>query len=775
MGTDGSIVPVSPRFVPLRTGRAWLRPRAWLLFLVGGLGLAVAGALAADEALVQPWLTFLGLSGTAAILVGIQIHRPARSWPWYLVALCVAATTIGIGVIPHTGWLAPVGQAITAVGYAAGFTGFVMLIRGRIPGGERGAFLDAAILAAGIGVLVWAFGFAPYVSARESSAVTAAFFYPALVASAVVARMWFMEGAHRPATRLLVGLVFATNAITMLTMLRGFIGYGTFTGFFILAEFASLAFVGAAALHPSMAIVPERQRVELAPVGRRRIIALSAALLVNPATLAIEVGVGRHVDPVPYLIGGAVIGLLVIARLGDALRQLGESLRERDSLMELLRRQALYDNLTSLPNRGMFNERLAADFANRSDGRLLAVLLVDLDDFKSVNDTLGHDAGDDLLVAVGQRLRGAIRDGDIAARLGGDEFVIALPACADPQVPLRVAERVLASLAEPFDVGGRRLTTRASIGVAVATRDDRTAEDLVRNADVAMYLAKSRGKGRVEVYEPSMQEAAMTHLQLRADLEAGIADGELRLHYQPIVDLRTGRTIGYEALVRWLHGGRLIAPGEFIPMAESSGLIGPLTDWVADEACRATVDWGTAGARPWVSINMSSSQLIRPDIVSRIGLSLEASGLAPDRLVLEITESALLEIEVAKPAVERLSALGVRLAIDDFGIGYSTLSYLARLPIDIVKIDRSFVIALQHAGPEEAIASAIIALAKRLGLMTIGEGIETAGQLDQLTSLGCDLGQGYYLGRPGPDEDRRRSPLPSGHRLHLPKLASLGA
>ena len=446
MGTDGLDMPVSPRFVPLRTGWAWLRPRAWLVFLTIGLGLAVAGAFTADEAVVQPWLTVLGLTGTAAILVGIHIHTPARSWPWYLVALCVAATTIGIGVLPQTGPLAPVGQVVTAVGYAAGFAGFVMLIRGRIPGGERGAFLDAAILAAGIGVLVWAFGFAPYVSVRESSAVTAAFFYPALVASAVVARMWFIEGAHRPATRLLIGLVFATNAITMLTMLRGVIGYSTFTGLFILAEFASLAFVGAAALHPSMAIVPERQRGELAPVGRRRIIALSAALLVNPATLAIEVGMGRQVDPAPYLIGGAVIGLLVIARLGDALRQLGESLRERDSLMELLRRQALYDNLTSLPNRGMFNERLAADFANRSDGRLLAVLLVDLDDFKSVNDTLGHEAGDDLLVAVGQRLRGAIRDGDIAARLGGDEFVIALPACADPQVPLRVAQRVLASL-----------------------------------------------------------------------------------------------------------------------------------------------------------------------------------------------------------------------------------------------------------------------------------------------------------------------------------------
>ncbi|HYN70009.1 MAG TPA: EAL domain-containing protein, partial [Candidatus Eisenbacteria bacterium] len=237
-----------------------------------------------------------------------------------------------------------------------------------------------------------------------------------------------------------------------------------------------------------------------------------------------------------------------------------------------------------------------------------------------------------------------------------------------------------------------------------------------------------------------------------------------RLHYQPVVDLRTGRTIGYEALVRWLRDGRLIGPDEFIPMAESSGLIGPLTDWVVDEACRTTANWGKAGDRPWVSVNLSSSQLIRRDIVTRLGRTLEATGLSPDRFVVEITESSLLEIDLARPAIERLSEIGVRLAIDDFGTGYSALSYLARLPIDIVKIDQSFVIALEQAGPEEAIAAAIIALARRLGLTTIGEGIETMAQFDQLSALGCDLGQGFYLGRPAANEDLRPLPLPQEHR-----------
>jgi diguanylate cyclase (GGDEF)-like protein len=435
----------------------------------------------------------------------------------------------------------------------------------------------------------------------------------------------------------------------------------------------------------------------------------------------------------------------------------------------------LFDALTSLPNRTLFTERLTAAYENRSPERMLAVLLLDVDDFKSVNDGYGHDAGDALLVVVGQRLRGVLRDSDTAARLGGDEFVIALANFADPSVPMRVAQRILATLSEPFEFGGHRLTMRASVGVAVAGADDRTAEELVRNADIAMYLAKSRGKGRFEVFEPSMQAAAMNLLELRTDLAKAIPGGDLRLHFQPVLELRSGRIVGYEALVRWQRGDRLVPPLDFIPVAESSGLIEPLTDWVIDEACRLTSRWGTDTDQPWVSVNLSSSQLIRQGLVARIGRTLASTGLAADRLVIEITESALLEIDVARPAIERLAELGVRVAIDDFGIGYSALSYLARLPIDIVKIDRSFVIALQQAGPDEAIASAIIALARRLGLTTIGEGIETAAQLDQLTALGCDLGQGFFLGRPTNHEDLRPSPLPRGHRLRLPGLAGLGA
>ena len=775
MGNQSPSAPVRSPATSQIGGLIALPRRAWLGFLVFGLGVTVVGELvgATSPYRAVP-LTVMGLATVVAILAGVRSHRPPRPWPWLLLAACTFLTSIGSAVVSFDGGLAIIGQVSTAAGAIFGFVGFISLIRGRIPGGDRAALLDAAIVASGTGVLIWAFGFAPFaVAARQRSDISVAVFYPSIIALAMVGRMWFLRGAHRPATRLIVLVVIASNAIIILSLIRGTGTDGVLAATGLLANFAEIVFLGAAALHPAMAVTPEAQGVDLRPISRRRMAVLLAALLVNPATLAIQTSGGRQIDAAPYLIGGVLIGILVIVRLSDALRQLGDSYHERGTLMEQLGRQALYDGLTSLPNRTYFNDRLAADFAARSADEPMAVLLIDLDEFKAVNDTYGHEAGDDLLAAVGLRLRGAVRDGDMAARLGGDEFVISLPACVDALVPVHVGERVLAAFTEPFDVGGHLVSVRVSVGIAIAGPDDKTPDDVVRKADLAMYLAKKQGKARIEVFHESMQADASTQLQRRTDLAAGIANGELRLHYQPIVDLLTGRTIGYEALVRWLRNGKLVPPMEFIPLAESSGLISPLTDWVVGEACRTVANWGKVGERPWVSVNLPSSQLVRQDIVAFLGTALDASGLSSDRLVIELTESSLLEIDVARPAIERLSVLGVRLAIDDFGTGYSALNYLASLPIDILKIDRSFVVALEESGPEEAIAMAIIALSKRLGITTIGEGIETMSQNDQLAALGCDLGQGYFIGRPAEGEDLRPTPL-TGKRPRLTAIPGVG-
>jgi diguanylate cyclase (GGDEF)-like protein len=387
-------------------------------------------------------------------------------------------------------------------------------MRKRIPGGDRAALLDAAILASGVGVLVWSLGFAPLVIvARQEPVIPFALFYPTLIALAVVARLWFVGGADRPATRLVILFLLASNVVTGIDALRDLVGQTVLGGAHVLAVFVTLAFVGAAALHPSMAFAAERQQPDIGRISRRRLAALTVALLVNPATLALQVSSGRQLDAAPYLISGIVIGLLVVIRLGDALRRLGETLSERDELMKRLRNQALFDALTALPNRTLFDERLAAAMAERTNAAMLAVLMIDIDDFKGVNDRSGHAAGDAVLVAVGSRLRGAIRAGDTAARFGGDEFVVALPACADAGIPIRVAERILAAMDLPLQIGASVEQIRVSIGIVVAAVDDRTTDDLVRKADVAMYRSKTAGKGRITLFEPGMQATSVARLR----------------------------------------------------------------------------------------------------------------------------------------------------------------------------------------------------------------------------------------------------------------------
>jgi len=416
--------------------------------------------------------------------------------------------------------------------------------------------------------------------------------------------------------------------------------------------------------------------------------------------------------------------------------------------------EAFHDSLTGLASRALFIDRLNHAFAVADrEGTEVAVLFVDLDRFKVVNDSLGHAAGDALLIAVADRLRGGLRGAETAARFGGDEFALLLHDVTRPEQAQMIAERIVESLARPFAINGNEILIGSSVGIALSTPDQRDAEALVHNADLAMYEAKRMGKGRHRLFEPGMQTYQRSTLNLAADLHRALARNEMVLRYQPIVELRTGRVTGLEALVRWMHPDRgMVAPLDFIPLAEESGAILEIGTWVLEEACRQVGIWNTQRQRQpplSISVNLSARQLEQPEFPSIVAEALGCADLDAASLVLEITESLLVhDTATTAEQLRRLKQLGVRLAIDDFGTGYSALAYLHRFPVDILKIDKSFVDKLGSSTKAAALTRAVVQLGQTLELSTIAEGIELAEQFSELNRAGCELGQGYYFARP---------------------------
>jgi diguanylate cyclase (GGDEF)-like protein/PAS domain S-box-containing protein len=440
----------------------------------------------------------------------------------------------------------------------------------------------------------------------------------------------------------------------------------------------------------------------------------------------------------------------------DAVRGIVATLRdvtERRALERELEHQAFHDRLTGLANRALFRDRLEHALARRNRNQHpVAVLLLDLDDFKVVNDSLGHAAGDRLLVLVAERLRGRLRAADTTARMGGDEFAVLLddPAAADEAT--HVAERLIDALAAPYQLDGRELFVRASIGVALAARTGQPADELLRDADMAMYAAKARSRGGYQIFQPALHEAAVGRLALEADLQRGIEDGQFALCYQPILELASGRLVGLEALLRWRHPERgWVAPLDFIPAAEASGQIVPIGRFVLRQACRQAVMWQARfPARPLrMSVNVSARQLQEPEVADDIKRVVDECGLDPRLLVLEITESVLVQdVEAMAAKLRALTAYGLRVAVDDFGTGYSSLSYLHRFPVHLLKIDKSFTDRVDGGFEDAALARAIVRLGQALHLETVAEGVETASQLAALRELGCTFGQGYYFAKP---------------------------
>ncbi len=494
---------------------------------------------------------------------------------------------------------------------------------------------------------------------------------------------------------------------------------------------------------------------------------LASSLVLMSALLAVVLLLSRSiVRPIRDMIGAtgdmvrgnydrrvAPSGIRELDDLGGAVNNLAQQLKIQ---LSTLNYQAFHDSLTGLPNRALFMDRLEQALTRAlRHGKLTGVLLLDLDNFKLINDSMGHLAGDRLLVAVSERMRACVRPEDTVARLGGDEFTFLLEDLDDLSAAVRVAERVSEELRNPLFLDGHEVFAAASIGIAISPPDSQNLpEDLLRNADIALYKAKGEGKAHYVVYDAKMYPQAWERLRAEAEMRRAIGEGQFRVHYQPKVDLHTGGIVGFEALVRWEHPERgMIPPLEFIPLAEDTGLIVPIGEWVLREACHQACRWreqhpSFADPPLTISVNLSVRQLRQKDLTQRIARILHETGLAPEGLSLEITESVLMEdAEGAIATFGSLKDLGVGLEIDDFGTGYSSLSYLKRFPADYLKVDKSFVDGLGEDAEDTAIVSATISMAHALGLKVIAEGVETAGQLARLRELGCDTGQGYYFSR----------------------------
>jgi len=438
----------------------------------------------------------------------------------------------------------------------------------------------------------------------------------------------------------------------------------------------------------------------------------------------------------------------------DGYRGVGRDVTQAMLAEQKVHELARYDSLTGLPNRNMFlGELERAAMRARRNGETFALCFLDLDRFKTINDTVGHDGGDELLKTMAARLRRTVRESDLVARLGGDEFVVLLEGSASASDVSFIAHSLKRAIAEPLSIHGRSFLVTGSIGIGLYPADGEDAATLLKHADAAMYLAKEKGKNNVQFYTAELADLAARQFETESALRLALVRQEFVLHYQPKVDVLTRRVLGMEALVRWQHPTRgMVPPGDFIPLAEERGLIVPIGRWVIQAACRQIRDWRHAGLTvPRVAVNLSARQFADEALVEDIAQAMREHGVAPADIEIELTESVLMvDPDRANTVLQRLHGMGVRISIDDFGTGYSSLSYLKRFPAETVKIDRSFIRGLPGDGDDTAITQAVIAMAHSLGLTVIAEGVENEEQLAALRRLGCDEAQGFLLGRPMP-------------------------
>jgi len=744
---------------------AGLLAYAALASLLCLLRVVLPSGLARDGAFLAATLV-----SAAAVVLGIRRHRPVRPIGWWLLG--AGLVSWGSGDVVHgacalLGWHpspSPADAAYLAA-YPLVAAGLALHLRERARGTRGGTLIDIAVVVSGLTLLAWVGVVEPVlaVTSAQHLARVVDVAYPlgdVLLLGLLVPHLALPGG--RSASGHLLGASLATMLVADATFVHVEVVQGldgTAVGVLYLVSYLLL---GAAALHPTMreaGAAPVEATPAVRPLTRSRTAALVAAVLVAPGLLAVQLLLGNGVSAWPVVLATVVMVLLVVARMEAAVRAVAGAAREREVLQARVAHEAAHDPLTGLPNRAralaLLEVAVHAELrGRRQDGRAAGLLLVDLDRFTQVNDRYGPRTGDAVLQGAADRLRALVRLDDLVGRLGADEFVVVLGRRTEEELR-ETADLVVVALAAPLVAAGHEVVVGASAGATLVGRDGASAAALLGDAGVALARAKEGGRGRAVVVDAALRREVDERTRLEAALREGLAAGELVLRYQPVHELATGAVAGYEALVRWERPGHgLVPPDAFVPVAERSDLVCDLDRWVLVEATRQMAAWTAADparfAGRTVAVNVSGRHLARRAVVDSVLEGLQRSGLSPAQLVVEITETVLVDASTAGEHLGALRDLGVRVSIDDFGTGYTSVAQLQHLPADTLKIDRSFV-ARGGAGGRDLL-SLMVHAGHAAGLAVVAEGVEEVAQMADLRALGCDLVQGYLLGRPVPAE-----------------------
>jgi diguanylate cyclase (GGDEF)-like protein len=720
-----------------------------------GVGLTLlAVLLAGPEQLSSPIMALLLAQGLVAIHRGPRLNRPddltpwrhVRNASWFFVVSSLVRVVREVGGLPDSLELLP--DLLTVPAYLLVGLCFMIMLRQRRADDDDSARVDALLLGLSTAFLTWTFLIAPHLADGLSGSRLVNAMFPVFDVTILVlaARLMLSRGVRQPALWMMVLACGALFTGDLLYCLREALEVGGIPQRLVDTSLMLMfVLLTAAALHPSMRTLTEPQQGVTRDLSRGRI-ALIGAMVIFPVGLTVLM-------PPVSMVSNLIRAALCLAVVLTVLLRVIRSNNSRARAERISRRRVTHDTLTELPTRELLTETVTL-WADRAAAERLEIslLFLDLDRFKMINDNWGHRVGDELLRAVADRLTQQVRAEDVVSRIGGDEFVVALAGPPSERLGEQLAERLIAEFNRPFSLSIGDVVTSVSIGVAKSAGDVH-ALDLIRDADTSMYKAKSNGRNMYALFDASMRNQVQDRVRLEQALRGAVGRGELAAHFQPIIDLASGELDGFEALMRW-HSPELghVSPVQFIPIAEETGMIEEMGSWLLRESVRQLAEWTARrgpDARPLhVSVNVAVRQLRDGSLVRLVDDALRDHGLAPSALWLEITESGVMEdLETALLTLDALRAMGVTLCVDDFGTGYSSLSYLHRLPVGIVKIDRSFISGVGENGAKEPIVRAVLAMTRAMGHRVVAEGVETEAQRDWLRDQGCDLVQGWLYSK----------------------------